>query len=89
MFRHIMDQPPLEATDGPIGVVMTPTRELAMQITKDCKKFAKVLGLRAVCVYGGTGELSEVLFMIELKHRNAESEEFLGPISVASRLRTN
>ena len=56
MFRHILDQPPLEATDGPIGVVMTPTRELAMQITKDCKKFAKVLGLRVVCVYGGTGE---------------------------------
>lgn len=55
MFRHIMDQPPLEDDDGPIAVIMTPTRELAMQITKDCKKFTKSLGIRVVCVYGGTG----------------------------------
>lgn len=55
MFRHILDQPPLEDDDGPIAVIMTPTRELAMQITKDCKKFTKSLGLRVVCVYGGTG----------------------------------
>ena len=34
---------------------MTPTRELAMQITSECKKFSKSLGLHAVCVYGGTG----------------------------------
>ncbi|XP_028966897.1 probable ATP-dependent RNA helicase DDX46 [Galendromus occidentalis] len=68
MFRHIMDQPPLEATDGPIGVVLTPTRELAMQITKDCRKFAKALGLRVVCVYGGTGISEQIA---ELK-RGAE-----------------
>ncbi|CAN8010327.1 unnamed protein product [Ixodes pacificus] len=55
MFRHILDQPPLEDDDGPIAVIMTPTRELAMQITKDCKKFTKSLSLRVVCVYGGTG----------------------------------
>lgn len=55
MFRHILDQPALEDDDGPIAVIMTPTRELAMQITKDCKKFTKSLGLRVVCVYGGTG----------------------------------
>ena len=34
---------------------MTPTRELAMQIFKECKRFAKPLGLTTVCVYGGTG----------------------------------
>ncbi|KAK3579535.1 hypothetical protein CHS0354_028367 [Potamilus streckersoni] len=55
MFRHIMDQPELEEEDGPIAVIMTPTRELAMQITSECKKFTKPLGLQAVCVYGGTG----------------------------------
>eukprot|EP00106_Octopus_bimaculoides_P003129 XP_014770571.1 PREDICTED: probable ATP-dependent RNA helicase DDX46 isoform X3 [Octopus bimaculoides] len=55
MFRHIMDQGPLEEGDGPISVIMTPTRELAMQITSECRKFTKSLGLRAVCVYGGTG----------------------------------
>lgn len=55
MFRHILDQPPLEETDGPIAVIMTPTRELCMQIGKDIKKFTKSLNLYAVCVYGGTG----------------------------------
>ncbi|KAM9332348.1 LOW QUALITY PROTEIN: putative ATP-dependent RNA helicase DDX46 [Pholidichthys leucotaenia] len=53
--RHIMDQRHLEEGEGPISVIMTPTRELALQITKECKKFSKPLGLRVVCVYGGTG----------------------------------
>lgn len=34
MFRHVVDQPPLEDTDGPIALIMTPTRELCMQIGK-------------------------------------------------------
>ena len=53
MFRHIKDQRPLENMEGPVGLVMTPTRELATQIHKDCKPFLKALGLRAVCAYGG------------------------------------
>lgn len=36
-------------------MILTPTRELAMQITSDAKKFTRNLGLQAVCVYGGTG----------------------------------
>ncbi|KZZ98793.1 DEAD-like helicase [Moelleriella libera RCEF 2490] len=53
MFRHIMDQQPLKDLDGPIGLVMTPTRELATQIHRDCKPFLKSAKLRAVCAYGG------------------------------------
>lgn len=68
MFRHILDQPPLEDGDGPLSIVMTPTRELCMQIGKDIKKFSKSLGLRAVCVYGGTGISEQIA---ELK-RGAE-----------------
>ncbi|XP_018323834.1 probable ATP-dependent RNA helicase DDX46 [Agrilus planipennis] len=68
MFRHILDQPPLEETDGPIAIVMTPTRELCMQIGKDIKKFTKSLNLHAVCVYGGTGISEQIA---ELK-RGAE-----------------
>ncbi|XP_049597991.1 probable ATP-dependent RNA helicase DDX46 isoform X2 [Syngnathus scovelli] len=68
MFRHIMDQRPLEESEGPIAVIMTPTRELALQITKECKKFSKSLGLRVVCVYGGTGISEQIA---ELK-RGAE-----------------
>ncbi|KAM4546785.1 putative ATP-dependent RNA helicase DDX46 [Fundulus diaphanus] len=68
MFRHIMDQRPLEDGEGPISVIMTPTRELALQITKECKKLSKPLGLRVVCVYGGTGISEQIA---ELK-RGAE-----------------
>ncbi|OAX85257.1 pre-mRNA-processing ATP-dependent RNA helicase PRP5 [Emergomyces africanus] len=53
MFRHIKDQRPLENMEGPMGLIMTPTRELATQIHKECKPFLKALNLRAVCAYGG------------------------------------
>lgn len=68
MFRHILDQPSLEDGEGPIAIIMTPTRELCMQIGKDIKKFAKSVNLRAVCVYGGTGISEQIA---ELK-RGAE-----------------
>ncbi|XP_066303887.1 probable ATP-dependent RNA helicase DDX46 isoform X2 [Branchiostoma lanceolatum] len=68
MFRHILDQRPLEDTEGPIGVIMTPTRELALQITKECKKFTRHMNLKVVCVYGGTGISEQIA---ELK-RGAE-----------------
>lgn len=42
------------------GVIMTPTRELALQIFRECKKFCKPLNLRVVCVYGGTGISEQV-----------------------------
>ncbi|KAG0209999.1 pre-mRNA processing RNA-helicase [Mortierella sp. GBA30] len=54
MLRHIKDQRPLESMEGPIAIIMTPTRELAVQIHKECKNFLKVLNLRAVCAYGGS-----------------------------------
>ncbi|KAF9646778.1 P-loop containing nucleoside triphosphate hydrolase protein [Thelephora ganbajun] len=54
LFRHIKDQRPLEQMEGPMAVVMTPTRELATQIHRECKPFLKVLNLRAVCAYGGS-----------------------------------
>lgn len=53
MFRHIKDQRPLANMEGPIGLIMTPTRELATQVHKDCRPFLKALNLRAVCAYGG------------------------------------
>ncbi|EJD01184.1 P-loop containing nucleoside triphosphate hydrolase protein [Fomitiporia mediterranea MF3/22] len=54
LFRHIKDQRPLEPMEGPMAIVMTPTRELATQIHRECKPFLKVLNLRAVCAYGGS-----------------------------------
>jgi len=53
MFRHIKDQRRVASLEGPIGLIMTPTRELAVQIYRESKPFLKALDLRAVCVYGG------------------------------------
>ncbi|KAL5018688.1 hypothetical protein ScPMuIL_004410 [Solemya velum] len=60
MIRHILDQPPLDEDDGPVAVILTPTRELALQITAECKKFVKHLNMKAVCVYGGTGVSEQI-----------------------------
>lgn len=68
MFRHILDQAHLEDGDGPIAIIMTPTRELCMQIGKDIRRFSKSLNLHGVCVYGGTGISEQIA---ELK-RGAE-----------------
>lgn len=54
MFRHIKDQRPLESMEGPIGMIMTPTRELATQIAREAKPFLKALGLRVTSAYGGS-----------------------------------
>ncbi len=40
---------------GPIGLVMTPTRELALQIATEADKLAPSRAFRTVPVYGGTG----------------------------------
>ncbi|KAJ3012634.1 UNVERIFIED_CONTAM: pre-mRNA processing RNA-helicase, partial [Siphonaria sp. JEL0065] len=53
MFRHIKDQDPLKTGDGPIALIMTPTRELAVQIHREAKLFTKALNLKSVCCYGG------------------------------------
>jgi len=37
----------------PRALVLSPTRELAQQIHRECRKFLYCTGLRAVCVYGG------------------------------------
>lgn len=60
MLRHIKDQPPLMSGDGPIGLIMAPTRELVQQIHSDIKKFARVMGLTCVPVYGGSGVAQQI-----------------------------
>ncbi|XP_044510847.1 DEAD-box ATP-dependent RNA helicase 42-like [Mangifera indica] len=60
MLRHIKDQPPVIAGDGPVGLIMAPTRELVQQIHSDIKKFAKVMGIGCVPVYGGSGVAQQI-----------------------------
>ena len=60
MLRHIKAQKALERGDGPISLIMGPTRELVHQIGRDVKKYCKSEGLQCVTVYGGSGEPSSL-----------------------------
>ncbi|KAF5098868.1 hypothetical protein DV451_003219 [Geotrichum candidum] len=50
---HINAQPLLAPGDGPICLVLAPTRELAVQIQQECSKFGKSSRIKNTCVYGG------------------------------------
>ncbi|CAO1308156.1 unnamed protein product [Diamesa serratosioi] len=50
---HLMDQKQLEKGDGPIVLILAPTRELSIQIYNEAKKFGKMYNISVVCSYGG------------------------------------
>lgn len=60
MIRHVKDQPPLAPGDGPIALVMAPTRELVTQIGREVKRIAKAAALTSTCVYGGSGVANQI-----------------------------
>eukprot|EP00921_Rhytidocystis_pertsovi_P000084 GHVQ01000203.1.p1 GENE.GHVQ01000203.1~~GHVQ01000203.1.p1 ORF type:complete len:627 (+),score=78.02 GHVQ01000203.1:100-1881(+) len=51
---HINAQPPISTGEGPLGLVMAPTRELVMQIYTEAEKFGRTSKLAMAAVYGGT-----------------------------------
>ena len=50
---HIAHQPRLARGDGPIALVLAPTRELAQQIQSVARDFAVQSQIRHTCVFGG------------------------------------
>lgn len=56
---HINAQPYLEKGDGPIVLVMSPTRELAVQTKEQCDLFGKSSKIKNTCVYGGVPKHSQ------------------------------
>ena len=46
--------------DGPISLIMAPTRELVVQIGKDIRRFSKALALSVVCAYGGSAVAGQI-----------------------------
>ncbi|WVF65366.1 ATP-dependent RNA helicase DBP2-A [Kwoniella sp. CBS 6097] len=50
---HINAQPLLAPGDGPIVLILAPTRELAVQIQAECSKFGKSSRIRNTAIYGG------------------------------------
>lgn len=53
MITHLMAQPELKKGEGPIGLVVAPTRELADQIHIQAKGFGKGYNLVVAAVFGG------------------------------------
>jgi len=50
---HIVAQPYLKPGEGPIVLILAPTRELAVQIAVECNKFGASSRIKSTCVYGG------------------------------------
>ncbi|CAB3259745.1 unnamed protein product, partial [Arctia plantaginis] len=50
---HINNQPPIRRGDGPIALVLAPTRELAQQIQQVATDFGNSAYVRNTCVFGG------------------------------------
>ncbi|CAI4051666.1 hypothetical protein SUVZ_14G2090 [Saccharomyces uvarum] len=57
---HINAQPLLAPGDGPIVLVLSPTRELAVQIQTECSKFGQSSRIRNTCVYGGVPKSQQI-----------------------------
>ncbi|XP_045792375.1 DEAD-box ATP-dependent RNA helicase 20 isoform X2 [Trifolium pratense] len=50
---HVSAQPRLAQGEGPIVLVLAPTRELAVQIQQEAMKFGGRSNIRCTCIYGG------------------------------------
>lgn len=54
MIRHCIDQPRCKPGEGPIGLVLVPTQELAVQVHALLTELCEAAGIRAVASYGST-----------------------------------
>ncbi|KAM0749987.1 DEAD-domain-containing protein [Meredithblackwellia eburnea MCA 4105] len=57
---HINAQPQLAPHDGPIVLILAPTRELAVQIQAECTKFGASSSIRNTCLYGGVSKIGQL-----------------------------
>ncbi|XP_031625965.1 DEAD-box ATP-dependent RNA helicase 20-like [Contarinia nasturtii] len=57
---HILNQAPLEVNDGPIALVLAPTRELAQQIQKVATQFGRSSNINNAALYGGSAKAQQL-----------------------------
>lgn len=57
---HINAQQYLKPGEGPIVLVLAPTRELAVQIKEECDKFGASSGIKNTVVYGGVPKSKQI-----------------------------
>ncbi|KAI6653795.1 ATP-dependent RNA helicase DDX42-like [Oopsacas minuta] len=53
LIVHVLDQEEMKEGDGPIGLILAPTRELCQQIYHETKKFCKPYNISCCPIYGG------------------------------------
>lgn len=75
---HINHQPYLEPGDGPIALVLAPTRELAQQISATAADFGTSSRIRNTCVFGGAPKGPQVSFSV-FNWFNCCPSSLLGP----------
>lgn len=54
LMHYLLINPVHPKAKGPYAVVLAPTRELAIQIKKDCDQLGCYTGLTSLAIYGGT-----------------------------------
>jgi ATP-dependent RNA helicase DDX46/PRP5 len=64
MIRLVLDQRPLKPSDGPIGLILAPTRELSLQIVAELKPFLNASDITIKCAYGDQ-PISDQITMIK------------------------
>ncbi len=84
---HINNQPTLQRGDGPIVLVLAPTRELAQQIQEVASAYGTTTHVRSTCIFGGASKGPQVRmigekFDIRIANRNFKSQLYSGDLSL-------
>ncbi|GFE52696.1 hypothetical protein BaOVIS_001000 [Babesia ovis] len=53
---HLLAQPPVTPGNGPVILVLAPTRELCQQTYTEAQRFMRVMNLRGAILYGGVSK---------------------------------
>lgn len=60
LITHVLAQPgSSRAGRGPVGIVIVPTRELAIQVSQVVDRFGKTVGVFSCCVVGGVSKYEQ------------------------------
>lgn len=57
---HLKNQSPVKPGEGPIALVLAPTRELAQQIQKVCNEFGYKCQISNTCIFGGAPKVGQM-----------------------------
>ena len=80
-----MAQPDLRSGDGPVALILSPTRELAKQVEEVARLYGKTCHINSVAVYGGADKNSQIsllnkgFYIFEFSIKSYIQCDFRGP----------